>query len=110
MILIIDNYDSFTWNLVQSLEILGANISVKQNDDSSVLANLNADGIIISPGPGIPADSGYSNQVIQQFMNRKPILGVCLGHQCIGSVFGANIQQSKHILHGKPFSIFGFYS
>ena len=101
MILIIDNYDSFTWNLVQSLEILGANVSVKQNDDSSALANLNADGIIISPGPGIPADSGYSNQVIQQFMNRKPILGVCLGHQSIESVFGANIQQSKQILHGK---------
>ena len=60
MILIIDNYDSFTWNLVQSLEILGANVSVKQNDDSSALANLNADGIIISPGPGIPADSGLS--------------------------------------------------
>ena len=56
MILIIDNYDSFTWNLVQSLEILGANVTVKQNDDSSALANLNADGIIISPGPGIPAD------------------------------------------------------
>jgi len=101
MILIIDNYDSFTWNLVQSLEILGTNVLVKQNDDSSALANLNPDGIIISAGPGIPADSGYSNQVIQQFMNQKPILGVCLGHQCIGSVFGANIQQSKQILHGK---------
>ena len=74
MILIIDNYDSFTWNLVQSLEILGANVTVKQNDDSSALANLNADGIIISPGPGIPTDSGYSNQIIQKFMNQKPTI------------------------------------
>jgi len=101
MILIIDNYDSFTWNLVQSFEILGADVMVKKNDDLSALENLNIDRLIISPGPGVPADSGYSNQIIHKFMNKKPILGVCLGHQCIGSIFGANIQQSKQILHGQ---------
>jgi len=101
MILLIDNYDSFTWNLVQCLETLGATVTVIQNDVSPDLTKLNPDKIIISPGPGTPVDSGNSNQIIQQFMNQKPILGVCLGHQCIGSVFGVDIRQSKRILHGK---------
>ena len=101
MILLIDNYDSFTWNLVQCLETLGATVTVIQNDVSPDLTKLNPDKIIISPGPGTPVDSGNSNQIIQQFMNQKPILGVCLGHQCVGSVFGVDIQQSKRILHRK---------
>jgi anthranilate synthase/aminodeoxychorismate synthase-like glutamine amidotransferase len=101
MILLIDNYDSFTWNLVQAIESLGADVMVKQNDDNFDLEKPNPEKIIISPGPGTPADSGNSKQIIQQFINQKPILGVCLGHQCIGSVFGVNIQQSKRILHGK---------
>ena len=101
MILLIDNYDSFTWNLVQCLETLGATVTVIQNDVSPDLTKLNPDKIIISPGPGTPVDSGNSNQIIQQFMDQKPILGVCLGHQCVGSVFGVDIQQSKRILHGK---------
>ena len=101
MILLIDYFDSFTLNLVQCLETLGATVTVIQNDVSPDLTKLNPDKIIISPGPGTPVDSGNSNQIIQQFMNQKPILGVCLGHQCIGSVFGVDIRQSKRILHGK---------
>ncbi len=98
MILLIDNYDSFTWNLVQGLETLGADVTVKQSDDSSDLTKLNPDRIIISPGPGTPSVSGNSNQIIQHFMDQKPILGVCLGHQCNGYVFGVDIRQCKRTL------------
>jgi len=101
MILLIDNYDSFTYNLVQAIEALGENVMVKQNDETLDLDSLNPEKIIISPGPGTPNDSGISNQIIKNAMPEIPILGVCLGHQCIGSVFGVNVQQSKRILHGK---------
>lgn len=103
MILIIDNYDSFTWNLVQSIELLGKTVIVKHNDSITVsdVDKMNPSRIIISPGPGTPIDSGISVHIIHQFMHRIPILGVCLGHQCIGSVFDVGIRQSTKILHGK---------
>tara|TARA_B100000315_G_scaffold258691_1_gene311711 strand:+ start:3006 stop:3563 length:558 start_codon:yes stop_codon:yes gene_type:complete len=103
MILLVDNYDSFTWNLVQSLEILGADVLVKHHDkvDPKQILDLNPDRIVISPGPGIPDQAGNSNKIITDLWNKIPILGVCLGHQCIASVFGVPVKQSKRILHGK---------
>jgi anthranilate synthase component 2 len=101
MILLINNYDSFTYNLVQALEYLGARIVVKQNDEALDLSSLNPEKIIISPGPGTPKDSGISNQIIKKTMKAIPILGVCLGHQCIGSVFGVDVRKSKRLMHGK---------
>ena len=100
-ILLIDNYDSFTYNLVQAIESLDATAKVKQNDDKIDMVELSPDKVIISPGPGTPADSGNSKQIIQTCTDKMPILGVCLGHQCIGSVFGVGVKQSKRILHGK---------
>lgn len=102
MILIIDNYDSFTYNLVQQLETLGAATIVQRNDVTvDEIAALKPSGIIISPGPGAPADAGISNSVIRQFYSTIPLLGVCLGMQCIGDVFGAHITHAKNIMHGK---------
>jgi len=107
MILVIDNYDSFTYNLVQIL----ANIEktdVFRNDKISIqeIEELAPDYIIISPGPGRPEDAGISNQVIYHFKDKTMILGVCLGHQCIASVFGARIVRSDRIFHGKTSLIF----
>lgn len=104
MILVIDNYDSFTYNLVQYLGELGAGLLVHRNDKISVseiecLKNL--DKIVISPGPGMPKDAGISNELIKRLSGKIPILGVCLGHQCIAEVFGAKIVRAKNIMHGK---------
>jgi len=103
MVLLINNYDSFTWNLVQAIEILGESVIVKDNDQilSNDISKLNPNRILISPGPGTPKDAGVSNLVIQTFWETIPILGVCLGHQCIGQIFGSKIIPSKQILHGK---------
>ena len=103
MILLVDNYDSFTWNLVQGLETLGAEVLVSSHDkiDSDRVSVLDPERIVISPGPGSPENSGNSNQIIKDFWREKPILGVCLGHQCIASVFHTPVIQSKRILHGK---------
>ncbi|MBT3497185.1 MAG: aminodeoxychorismate/anthranilate synthase component II, partial [Candidatus Marinimicrobia bacterium] len=97
MIFLMDNYDSFTWNLVQAIEMLGELVIVKTNDSitSQDISKLNPDKIIISPGPGTPKDAGVSNLVIQTFWETIPILGVCLGHQCIGQIFGSKIIPSK---------------
>jgi anthranilate synthase/aminodeoxychorismate synthase-like glutamine amidotransferase len=100
-ILLIDNYDSFTFNLVQAIESLDATTKVKQNDNEIDLVELSPDKVIISPGPGTPKDAGNSNQIIEQLKGEIPILGVCLGHQCIGAVFNVDVQQSNRILHGK---------
>ena len=103
MILLVDNYDSFTWNLVQGLETLGAEVLVSSHDkiDSDRVSVLDPERIVISPGSGSPENSGNSNQIIKDFWREKPILGVCLGHQCIASVFHTPVIQSKRILHGK---------
>ncbi|MFA6078375.1 MAG: aminodeoxychorismate/anthranilate synthase component II [Candidatus Omnitrophota bacterium] len=108
MILMIDNYDSFTYNLVQYLGEMGAELSVIRNDKISVeeIKKLAPEKIIISPGPGEPKDAGISENVIREFGSLIPILGVCLGHQAIGEVFGGKIIRSKHLMHGKTSMIF----
>ncbi|UCD33706.1 MAG: aminodeoxychorismate/anthranilate synthase component II [Desulfobacterales bacterium] len=103
MIVMIDNYDSFTYNLVQYLEQIGAPVNVLRNDAFSVsdLVSLNAQGIVISPGPGRPESAGLSLAVIQHFSGKIPILGVCLGHQAIAAAFGGNVVSAKRLMHGK---------
>ena len=103
MILIIDNYDSFTYNLYQYLCELGADVEVERNDKIT-LDEVNAispQGIVVSPGPGTPADTGISNDLILRFGPRIPVLGVCLGHQCIGHVYGGKVDRAGEIMHGK---------
>jgi len=103
-ILVIDNYDSFVYNLVQYLGELGADPVVIRNDDISPeeLKELTPDGVLISPGPGRPSDSGISMEAIRYFGSKFiPVLGVCLGHQCIGELFGGEIVQAPEIMHGK---------
>ncbi len=103
MIAVIDNYDSFTYNLVQYLCELGADVDVFRNDSISVaaLAGLKPSGIVISPGPGGPDDAGISLEAIRAFADRVPILGVCLGHQCIGQAFGGKVVHAQTLMHGK---------
>ena len=103
MLLIIDNYDSFTYNLVQYFGVLGCDVVVKRNDEITIpeIEALDPDRICISPGPGRPEDAGISNEVVRQFGSTKPILGVCLGHQCIGAVFGGDIVAASRLMHGK---------
>jgi anthranilate synthase/aminodeoxychorismate synthase-like glutamine amidotransferase len=108
MILMIDNYDSFTYNLVQYLGELGADIQVYRNDQISVaeIERLEPEKIVISPGPCTPREAGVSCEVIQQFAGRVPLLGVCLGHQCIGEVFGGDIVRAPALFHGKTSLIY----
>tara|TARA_Y100000310_G_scaffold337672_1_gene425353 strand:- start:1296 stop:1871 length:576 start_codon:yes stop_codon:yes gene_type:complete len=99
----IDNYDSFTYNLYQYLSELGAEVEVARNDKISVeeIKDMAPEGIIISPGPSTPLEAGISNDAIRQFGPSIPTLGVCLGHQCIGYVYGATVDQAGEIRHGK---------
>ncbi len=108
MILIIDNYDSFTYNLVQYLGELGAKLKVSRNDKISIrkIEKLKPDKIVISPGSGRPKEAGISKELIQRFASKVPILGVCLGHQCIAEVFGAKIVRAKRLMHGKTSKIY----
>ena len=108
MIAVIDNYDSFTYNLVQYLGELGAELCVYRNDQLSLreLGKLAPSHIVISPGPGRPEDGGVSNDVIRHFHQRVPILGVCLGHQCIGHVFGGEVDRAPRLMHGKTSPIY----
>ncbi|HNV86931.1 MAG TPA: aminodeoxychorismate/anthranilate synthase component II [Candidatus Omnitrophota bacterium] len=103
MILVIDNYDSFTYNLVQYLGELGTRPLVFRNDEISIkkIKALRPQKILISPGPCTPKEAGISNDVIREFSGKCPILGVCLGHQCLGYVFGGKIVIAKRIMHGK---------
>jgi anthranilate synthase/aminodeoxychorismate synthase-like glutamine amidotransferase len=103
MILVIDNYDSFTYNLVQYFGELGAELVVRRNDQTTLgqIEELRPAKICISPGPGTPDDAGISNELIRQFGPHTPILGVCLGHQCIGQVFGGEVVRADRLMHGK---------
>lgn len=103
MLLMIDNYDSFTYNLYQYLSELGAEVEVARNDKISLedIQGMSPDGIIISPGPSTPLEAGISNDVIRHFGPNTPTLGVCLGHQCIGYVYGAKVERAGEIRHGK---------
>jgi anthranilate synthase component 2 len=103
MLLMIDNYDSFTWNLVQYLQTLGAEVRVERNDALSVaqIAALAPERIVISPGPCTPNEAGVSVDVIRELGQRTPILGVCLGHQSIGQAYGGDVVRAKTIMHGK---------
>ena len=103
MLLLIDNYDSFTYNLYQYLAELGAEVVTHRNDKITLdeIEDLAPEGIVISPGPGTPRESGISNDVIRRFGETVPTLGVCLGHQCVGYVYGAVVGQAGEIRHGK---------
>ncbi|MBK8134681.1 MAG: aminodeoxychorismate/anthranilate synthase component II [Chloroflexi bacterium] len=103
MILVIDNYDSFTYNRVQQLGELGAEITVIRNDQLTLeeVRRLNPSHIVISPGPGTPDDGGVSLDVISEFGPTIPVLGVCLGHQCIGQAFGGVVKRAPRLMHGK---------
>ena len=107
MILMIDNYDSFTYNIVQYCLELGADLKVIRNDELSVeeIEKLNPEKIIISPGPATPDDAGVCLEVIEYFANKKPILGICLGHQSIAQVFGAKVIRAENMMHGKTSNI-----
>jgi len=102
-ILIVDNYDSFTYNLAQELGELGASVEVVRNDAFTIdelVADL-PDGVVISPGPGDPDDAGLSMEVVRAVAGARPLLGVCLGHQCIGQVYGGRIVRAPELVHGK---------
>jgi anthranilate synthase/aminodeoxychorismate synthase-like glutamine amidotransferase len=102
-VLVIDNYDSFVYNLVQYLGELGADPIVHRHDALTLdeISALDPDAILVSPGPGTPDDAGLSNDVIRSFAGRRPVLGVCLGHQCMGQVFGGEVVRAPQVMHGK---------
>ncbi|MEW5819614.1 MAG: aminodeoxychorismate/anthranilate synthase component II [Cyanobacteriota bacterium] len=108
MILVIDNYDSFTYNLVQYLGELGQAIEVYRNDaiTLSKIESINPSHILISPGPSTPSTAKISNDIIKEFKGKYPILGVCLGHQCIGENFGARVIRAPYLMHGKVSKIY----
>lgn len=103
MILVIDNYDSFTYNIVQEMGELGAELCVLRNDEVTLdeIKAMNPSHIVISPGPGYPRDAGISMDVIREMGESTPVLGVCLGHQCIGEVYGGVVSHARALMHGK---------
>ena len=103
MLLLLDNYDSFTYNVFQLLSELGAEVEVIRNDQTTVedIRAKKYDAIVLSPGPGIPSDAGITEQVIRELGGEVPILGICLGHQAIGEVFGGKVDRAGEIVHGK---------
>ncbi|MTV25193.1 aminodeoxychorismate/anthranilate synthase component II [Nitriliruptoraceae bacterium ZYF776] len=107
-LLIVDNYDSFTYNLAQELGELGADVEVVRNDAYRVdeLARDLPDGVVISPGPGDPSEAGLSNDTIRAVAGQRPLLGVCLGHQCIGEVYGGHVVRAPVLVHGKTSPIY----
>ncbi len=107
MIFVLDNYDSFTYNLVQYLGELGAQVAVARNDQITIaqIASLQPERIVVSPGPCTPEDAGISIDLIRHFAGQVPLLGVCLGHQAIGAAFGGKVVRAPHLMHGKTSSI-----
>ncbi|MCP1145238.1 anthranilate synthase component II [Lysinibacillus endophyticus] len=103
MILLIDNYDSFTYNLYQQIAALGKEVKVVRNDALSIedIRNLHPEAIVLSPGPGTPREAGITVDVVKELYNEYPILGICLGHQSIGEAFGGTIIRAENIMHGK---------
>src|SRR5262249_22531288 len=103
MVFVLDNYDSFTYNLVQYLGELGAEVVVARNDQTTVgqIAELAPERIVISPGPCTPNEAGISIALIRHFAGKIPLLGVCLGHQAIGAAFGGKVVRARHLMHGK---------
>ncbi len=108
MLLLIDNYDSFTYNLFQYLSELGAEVLVVRNDKTTIaeIEKMKPERIVISPGPSTPLQAGISNDVIKHFGSKLPVFGVCLGHQCIGYSYGGRVIQAKQIMHGKSSLIY----
>jgi anthranilate synthase component II len=108
MILVIDNYDSFTYNLVQLLGSLGAEMTIIRNDDMTIdeIKTLAPDQVVISPGPGTPDDGGISLDVLRELGPTTPVLGVCLGHQCIGQAYGGKVIRAPRLMHGKTSQVF----
>jgi anthranilate synthase/aminodeoxychorismate synthase-like glutamine amidotransferase len=103
MVFVLDNYDSFTYNLVQYLGELGAEVEVRRNDAITVedVARMRPERIVVSPGPCTPSEAGISIDLIRHFAGQIPVLGVCLGHQALGEAFGGNVVRAKHLMHGK---------
>ena len=108
MLLMIDNYDSFTYNVVQYLGELGADVHVHRNDEITIeqIQDMNPEKIVISPGPCTPNEAGVSLQVLEQFKGKVPILGICLGHQSIGQAFGGDIVRASRVMHGKTSPVY----
>jgi len=106
-ILVVDNYDSFVFNLVQYLQQLGAECIVRRNDEvtTAEVAELDVQGILLSPGPGIPADAGITEELVRWCAGRMPVLGVCLGHQAIAEVFGGVVDRAEELLHGRTSAV-----
>lgn len=107
MVFVLDNYDSFTYNLVQYIGELGEQVEVRRNDEITIseLQDLHPEHIIISPGPCTPQDAGISIELIRHFAGKVPILGVCLGHQAIGAAFGGQVIRAPHLMHGKTSAV-----
>jgi len=107
MVFVLDNYDSFTYNLVQYLGELGAQVEVRRNDQVTVaeVEAMRPERIVISPGPCTPGEAGISIELIRHFAGRAPVLGVCLGHQAIGEAFGGRVVRAPHLMHGKTSSV-----
>lgn len=105
-ILVVDNYDSFVYNLVQYLAQLGAKVDVKRNDEITIEEARGYDGILLSPGPGTPADAGICIDIVKELGGEVPIFGVCLGHQAIAEAFGAVVSRAPELLHGKTSEVF----
>ena len=105
-ILVVDNYDSFVFNLVQYLAQLGAEVTVKRNDEVTTADALEYDGVLLSPGPGTPEDAGVCIDIVKECAGKVPIFGVCLGHQAIATAYGATVTRAPELLHGKPSEVY----